>query len=358
MDAPPIQYARTDDDVSIAYAVSGSGLPVVRTPAWPFNHIELEWQVEEFHNWYSSLGAKFSLVRYDPRGQGLSQRPVSEIGRETWLRDLEAVTANVQERPFVLMGQVLTSITAIDYAAAHPEDVLALILWAPVAGTEAAAARKAIHSSWKALAASAWENFIRSYVSLPLPWTNASTARAYGDVIRQSTDPQSFLAQLPQFEDALAFDTTSDLYSATTHPTLILYRRESSGAGEARLVASVISGARLQSFDGDVMPPWAGDPQPIVDAIAEFIGGLVPVPHESIAPPVVEHASVPVVTGLTNREVEVIRLVSQGLSNDAIGEQLVISSATVARHVSNILNKTGLSNRVELTRFAGESGLL
>jgi DNA-binding NarL/FixJ family response regulator len=63
-------------------------------------------------------------------------------------------------------------------------------------------------------------------------------------------------------------------------------------------------------------------------------------------------------TGLTKREIEVIRLVAQGLSNDAIGEQLVISSATVARHVSNILNKTSLANRVELARFAAESGLL
>ena len=63
-------------------------------------------------------------------------------------------------------------------------------------------------------------------------------------------------------------------------------------------------------------------------------------------------ASLQVATGLTKREVEVIRLVAQGLSNNAIGEQLTISSGTVTRHVSNILNKTALSKRTELAAYA------
>ena len=60
--------------------------------------------------------------------------------------------------------------------------------------------------------------------------------------------------------------------------------------------------------------------------------------------------------GLTPREVEVLRLV--GLRSRGIAEDLVIAPATVTRHISNILNKTGLSNRTELSRYASEHGLI
>lgn len=60
---------------------------------------------------------------------------------------------------------------------------------------------------------------------------------------------------------------------------------------------------------------------------------------------------------LTDREVEVLRLVAMGLSSKEIAEQLVISHRTVQNHVQNTLGKLQLHNRVELTRFAIERGL-
>lgn len=61
---------------------------------------------------------------------------------------------------------------------------------------------------------------------------------------------------------------------------------------------------------------------------------------------------------LTRREVEVLRLVTDGLSNRAIAERLVISEKTVIRHVSNIFMKLDVHNRAEATRLAVERGLL
>jgi DNA-binding NarL/FixJ family response regulator len=60
---------------------------------------------------------------------------------------------------------------------------------------------------------------------------------------------------------------------------------------------------------------------------------------------------------LTDREVEVLRLVAMGLSSREIADQLVISHRTVQNHVQNTLGKLQLHNRVELTRFAIERGL-
>ncbi|NDL60839.1 hypothetical protein F7O44_27565 [Phytoactinopolyspora sp. XMNu-373] len=62
--------------------------------------------------------------------------------------------------------------------------------------------------------------------------------------------------------------------------------------------------------------------------------------------------------GLTNREVEVLRLVATGRSNKEIAAELVLSERTVHRHLSNILGKLGVSSRAGATGFAYDHGLV
>jgi DNA-binding NarL/FixJ family response regulator len=61
---------------------------------------------------------------------------------------------------------------------------------------------------------------------------------------------------------------------------------------------------------------------------------------------------------LTAREQEVVKLIAEGYTSRAIGEELVISEKTVERHRSNILEKLGMRDRVELTRYAIRRGLV
>ncbi|MBJ7454951.1 MAG: AAA family ATPase [Thermoleophilia bacterium] len=61
--------------------------------------------------------------------------------------------------------------------------------------------------------------------------------------------------------------------------------------------------------------------------------------------------------GLTGREMEVLRLLAEGLSNRGIGQRLVISEKTVGRHVSNLFCKLGVHNRAQATRIATERGI-
>jgi DNA-binding NarL/FixJ family response regulator len=64
------------------------------------------------------------------------------------------------------------------------------------------------------------------------------------------------------------------------------------------------------------------------------------------------------VSGLSTRELEVLRSLVTGKTNKAIADQLCISEKTVARHISNIFNKLGLSSRAAATAYAYEHGLV
>jgi DNA-binding NarL/FixJ family response regulator len=61
---------------------------------------------------------------------------------------------------------------------------------------------------------------------------------------------------------------------------------------------------------------------------------------------------------LTEREIEIVRMVARGMRNKAIADALALSEGTVKVHVHNVYRKLDVSNRVELTRFAQQSGLL
>ena len=103
------------------------------------------------------------------------------------------------------------------------------------------------------------------------------------------------------------------------------------------------------------------EPEDLITAIKNIQRGE-PFLHPSIARKVLEElshpaGSPPTPEPLTERELEVLQLVAQGLSNQAIAEKLVIGDATVRTHIGNILSKLHLANRVQATLYALRKGL-
>jgi len=85
-----ISFCKTSDGVRIAYAVAGSGPPLIRVGGW-LTHVEHDWGSPVWLHWLRELTHGHTLARFDIRGSGLSDRVVSEQGLEAWVRDLEAV---------------------------------------------------------------------------------------------------------------------------------------------------------------------------------------------------------------------------------------------------------------------------
>ncbi len=128
-----IRFARTADELRIAYAVSGQGYPLVRAGTWT-SSVEHDWRTSIHGPLFRELGAQNRLYRYDPRGYGLSEGGNAEISIDTLVADLEAVVDDAKLDRFALWGSSSSSSpTAIAYAARHPERVSHLVLSAPVA---------------------------------------------------------------------------------------------------------------------------------------------------------------------------------------------------------------------------------
>jgi NarL family two-component system response regulator LiaR len=102
-------------------------------------------------------------------------------------------------------------------------------------------------------------------------------------------------------------------------------------------------------------------PAELLQAIRDVYQGEASL-HPTIARKLIKElnrpaAQPPTEDPLTEREVEVLRLVAQGLSNDDIAAKLVVSERTVRTHVSNILDKLHLANRTQATLYALKQGL-
>jgi pimeloyl-ACP methyl ester carboxylesterase len=329
---PRIQYTKTRDGVNIAFWTLGEGTPFVHvTTGTTASHGE--WRMPECRRWYERLADKWKLVRYDNRGEGLSDRSVSVRSLEASVIDLEAVVDQLKLDRFVLFGPWYGGPPAIAYAARHPERVSHLILWCTFArGSEWL--RQPQLQAVRSLVDKDWVVYTEAVAHVILGWSEGDPARRYAALLRESVTPefvQNYYAGLNDWD-------VSALLARVSAPSLVLHRRQHSlGLDVPRGLAAGIVGARLVLLDGESIAPYLGDTEDVLAVIEAFVG---------------EADSDTLPAGLSDREVGVLRLLAAGRSNRQIGDELSISINTVDRHVSNILAKIGATNRAEAASFA------
>ena len=123
-----IRFCAARDGVRIAFATAGEGPPLVRVNNW-FTHLELDWVNPVWQHWSEFLADRRMLVRYDPRGSGLSDRDPADVSLDALVSDLNAVVDALGLSRFSLIGLCQGGAIAIAYAARHPERVSRLVLY-------------------------------------------------------------------------------------------------------------------------------------------------------------------------------------------------------------------------------------
>jgi pimeloyl-ACP methyl ester carboxylesterase/DNA-binding winged helix-turn-helix (wHTH) protein len=249
-----IRFCTAADGVRIAYALAGQGPPLIKAANW-LNHLEYDWQSPIWRHLLHALAADHRLIRYDERGNGLSDWDVDDISFEAFVRDLESVVDATGLERFALFGISQGCSVSIAYAVRNPHRVSHLVLY----GGFARGRRKRNSDSWvqqadafDTLMREGWgrENpaFRQMWTSLFVPGGTAEQMQWYNDLQRITTSPENAL-RIRRASDEI--DVTP-LLAQVKAPTLVLHCRDDAGVpfDEGRRMAAGIPGARFVALEG------------------------------------------------------------------------------------------------------------
>ncbi len=257
---PQIQYAKTKDGVSIAFWTLGDGMPLVIMPPLIFSHLQLEWQWPELRRWFERLSERRKILRYDPRGSGLSDRDVTDLSPDAYVLDLEAVVDRVRLDTFALYAAGAPGKTAIAFADRHPGRVSHLVLWR--SGAEGSGIAGPVLEPLLELADADWEATAETLAHMMLGWGQGVAAHRWAAFIRDSATPQVWQASSRAH---LKADMTG-LLGQVACPTLVVARGDDV---RSRKLAAGIPDARLVVLEE--FASIEGELDAVLRAIEEFL---------------------------------------------------------------------------------------
>ena len=264
-----MQYATSKDGTRIAFGTAGHGPYLIRVPSLPFSHAQLEWQSgSEF---FDQLAANWTVVQYDPRGTGLSDRNVTDLSLAARIQDLEGVLDKLGVQTFALHGIGWAGPVVITYAIERPDRVTHLILDDAQVRIEDFMNIPQIRALDQLTGD--WDSFLEFLVFT-----------MYGKGRDESGPEIQFLKAAATPDDARRIfaqvrgDDVTDLLPQVTQPTLIVQhsglRQNVEGARE---MAAAIPNARLVMLGGGVQD----ETNRIVSEIADLLGTApAPVQHK------------------------------------------------------------------------------
>jgi len=269
-----IRFTTTEDGVDIAFWEIGEGKPVFILNNFSLSHAELEWTVPSLASFYVDMAERYRVIRFDPRGLGLSGEPpggfeaIAETGAVRGMSthemgfDISAVADALQLESFALLALAVQGPVGIEYAATHPE-VSGLILcesFAAVARSYIAPMTQADVGLSKIASAtgqsfSIWEKVVPSdevqqVVNLVRNAGTPAVSAEAGSLTQMEWDAEHFLAKV-------------------SVPTLILSSRNAGidTLPDSRHLAAGIAGSQLRVMDSTGIAPYYSDRTTTLEAI-------------------------------------------------------------------------------------------
>jgi pimeloyl-ACP methyl ester carboxylesterase/DNA-binding CsgD family transcriptional regulator len=341
-----IRFARSLDGVGIAYAVHGSGPPLLIDACW-LSHLQFDWQSPVWRHYLAELGKVATVVRYDERGHGLSDRDVTDHSLAARVADLEAVADDAGLERFALLAMAQGGPVAIEYAARHPERLSGLIFYNSYAGNQRVTKPEDVelYAAFESLIRVGWarptSEFRRVFSTMMIPGGTEEQMRWLDDLQRMAVDAETALLARAQHR----MSDSSSRMAELELPVLVLHclGDRMLDFEHSRDLAAGIRGARLVALSSNNHIVLADEPAwPVfLHEVTEFIA------KDRVAPPA--SAAEDVATVLSPRELDILRLAAQGHDNETIAGELVLSVRTVERHLQNAYAKLGLSGRTART---------
>ena len=272
-----IQFCRAEDGTALAYAKSGTGPPLVKAANW-LTHLEFDWTSPLDAGQIRRLSEHHTLLRYDGRGNGLSDWDTENLSFETMVTDLEAVVDAAGLDRFPLIGMSQGAAVAIAFAARHPERVSHLVLhggfasgWLITGSDALRQEREAV----RALLTTQWGNDNPSFRNLIsthfIPGASDQEVSWFSDFQRKTTSA----ANVSRFMQAFGEIDVRDQLPRIQTPTLVMHSRgdEMVDMDATRELVSGISGAKFISLESDNHSLLDREPasEVFIDAILKFV---------------------------------------------------------------------------------------
>ena len=351
MSAPQerLHFARSHNDVKLAWAVTGSGPPLVKVATW-LTHIEHDAGSPVWGHLYRELSKRYTYVRYDERGCGLSDWSVDDLSFESWVRDLETVVAAAELDRFAVLGISQGAAIGIAYAVRHPGRVTHLVLHGgyargrlvrsntPEEREEAETMTKLAELGW----GRSDQAFRQFFTTQFIPGGTPEQHHWFNEHERISTSPKNAASLMREFA---CIDVVA-LLPRVQCPTLVLHSRHDMRVpfAEGRLIAGAIPGARFVPIESsnhlllESEPGWR--------RWIEEVRAFLPTPRDACG----------VFGHLTGRQRELLDLIARGQDNAQIAAALGLSEKTVRNHITSIFARLEVENRAQAIVRAREAG--
>ena len=219
-----VHYCTAKDGTLLAWSAVGSGVPLVKTANW-LNHIEFDWQSPVWRPWLRELTRENCLIRYDERGNGLSDWD-SPLSFEAFVDDLETVVDAAGVDQFDLLGISQGAAVAIAYSIRHPGRIRRMILlggyslgWGLRLQGEELARREAMVTLTRTGWGSDNPAYRQMFTNLYIPGGTAEQLGWWNELQRVSTSPE--IAE--RLQRVLSTVDVTSLLAQISVPTLVMH---------------------------------------------------------------------------------------------------------------------------------------
>ncbi len=342
---PTIRYAATPAG-RIAYSTAGAGPPLLCDSGW-VTHLRRQLDLFSFGKFVGGLARRFTVIRYDKPGCGLSDRDGTDVSFDAQVAAALAVADAVRAGRFSLFGASQGGQVAAAIAARHPERVDALALFGTCAAG-ADLAPEAVRNSIVALMRAHWGLGSKVLTGIFIPDPDAEEIEALARLSRASASAEVASRLLEEYY-------TTDVRALLPRiraRTAVLHREADPATAFAlgREAATLIPGAALIPLPGSSHLYYHGEWEAALDALLSFLGevrGAGAYASPQLAPGAPR----------TARAMEVATLVAEGLTNGSIATRLSVAPRTAEAHVENIRRKLQVRSRAQIAAWVTEHRL-